>query len=136
MSIHHLTLVRGMIIRGPQRALLMALADRANDSGECWPSIATLAKESGFSRSTVRASLNTLKDAGFINWKQRRDESGDLTSNLYILNLGGGPGAGLGRPGDNLEVGRELTKGRPGAGPKASMKTPIESFTKKQFRKV
>ncbi len=136
MSLHHLTLVRDMTLKGPPRALLMALADRANDSGECWPSIATLAKESGFSRSTVRTSLNTLKDAGFINWKQRRDESGDLTSNLYILTLGGRPGAGLGRPGDNLGVGRELAKGRPGAGPKASVKAPIESFTKKQFRKV
>ena len=136
MSIHHLTLVRGMTIRGPQRALLMALSDRANDSGECWPSIATLAKESGLSRTTVKVSLRSLKDAGWIDWKQRRDESGDLTSNRYILSLGGRAGDALGRPGDGLGVGREPSKGRAGAAHKASVKAPIESFTKKPFRKL
>jgi len=136
MSLHHLTLVRDMTLKGPPRALLMALADRANDSGECWPSIATLAKESGLSRTTVKVSLRTLKKAGFIDWKQRRDESGDLTSNRYVLTLGGRAGTALGRPGEGLGVGREPSKGRAGAAHKASVKAPIESFTKKQFRKV
>ena len=137
MSIHHLTLVRDMALKGPPRALLMALADRANDSGECWPSVATLAKECGFCRSTVKNSLRTLKDAGLINWRQRRDDTGDLTSSLYTLTLGGRPGAGLGRAGDALGVGQELAKGRAGAGHKASVKAPIESYTKKtRFRKA
>ncbi len=136
MSLHHLTLVRDMTLKGPPRALLMVLADRANDSGECWPSITTLAKECGFCRSTVKSSLRALKDAKLIDWKQRRDTSGDLTSNVYSLTLGGRAGADPPRAGAGRQVGQELTKGRAGAGPKASVKAPIESFTKKQFRKV
>ena len=106
MSLHHLTLVRDMTLKGPPRALLMALADRANDSGECWPSMTTLAKECGFCRSTVKNSIRRLKEAGLINWKQRRDENGDLTSNLYVLNLGGRAGAGPPRAGAGRQVGQ------------------------------
>jgi hypothetical protein len=135
MSLHHLTLVRDMTLKGPPRALLMALADRANDSGECWPSITTLAKECGFCRSTVKSSLRALKDAKLIDWKQRRDTSGDLTSNVYSLTLGGRAGADPPRAGAGRQVGQELTKGRAGAGHKASKEASIKSYTRK-FRKL
>jgi hypothetical protein len=106
----------------------MVLADRANDAGESWPSIATLAKECGFSRSTVKNSLRSLRyEKGLISWSHRRDSSGDLTSSLYSLTLGGRAGAGQPRAGAGLGVGQEPPEGRAGAGHKASSKAPSES---------
>jgi hypothetical protein len=47
MSNSLLTIIRENIpeVKGPSRAVLMALADRANDSGNCWPSLATIAED-------------------------------------------------------------------------------------------
>lgn len=129
MSNSHLSLVREIKdVKGPARSVLMVLADRANDEGESWPSIATLAKECGFSPSTVKNSLRFLRyGKGLISWSQRRDSSGDLTSNLYTLTLGGRAGAGQPRAGAGLGVGQEPPEGRAGAGYKASSKAPSES---------
>lgn len=129
MSNSHLSLVREIKdVKGPARSVLMVLADRANDEGESWPSIATLARECGFSRSTVKNSLRSLRyEKGLISWSHRRDSSGDLTSSLYTLTLGGRAGAGQPRAGDGLGVGQEPPEGRAGAGHKASSKASLES---------
>lgn len=135
MSNAHLRLVRDLKVKGPKRAVLLVLADRADDSGQCWPSHSTLARESGLARSTVKKVLIQLREAGLIRWEQRRDDSGDMTSNRYSLTVGGRPGDGLGRPRDGLGVGRETARGRPRDGHKASMEAPIEAYTHK-FRKL
>lgn len=54
---------------------------------ECYPSIATLQKESGFGRSKVMEILQRLKSAGYITWAQRLRENGSQSSNLYVLRL-------------------------------------------------
>jgi hypothetical protein len=41
-------------IRGPSRAVLMVLADRANEVGVCWPGKKTIANEAGVAFSTVK----------------------------------------------------------------------------------
>jgi hypothetical protein len=115
-------------IKGPARAVLIVMADRAAEDGTCWPSIATLAKECGFSRSTVKNSLRVLKSAGLLSWNQRTESSGDLTSNLYRLTLGRA-GDDPPRSGDGSGVGQEPTEGRAGAGHKASSEAPIESIS-------
>jgi hypothetical protein len=102
MSNQHLTIVRGLRdIKGPARAVLTVLADRANESGTAWPSWRTLQRESGFCRSAVHDALRSLRTAGLVSWTQRRDEFGDLTSNIYRLTLPS-PGDGLGSPPDGL----------------------------------
>jgi hypothetical protein len=129
MSNQHLSLVREIDgIKGPSRAVLNVLADRANDSGTAWPSWKTLQRESGFSRSAIHAALNDLKRRGLVSWTNRRDESGDLTSNLYTLTLNGGsPGDGLGSPPDGLGVVRETDGGSPGGGRRSIKEASTEA---------
>lgn len=46
------------------KLVLLALADYANDQGECYPSLKQLQKKSGFARSTL---IEHLPDYGYEN---------------------------------------------------------------------
>ena len=48
------------------RFVLIALADNANDDGECWPSIATLSRKTGLCERSVRTSLRWLEAEGWL----------------------------------------------------------------------
>src|SRR5688500_17259175 len=51
----------------PQQHVLMTLAGYADDkTGACWPSIATLARDTKLSTSTVRAALRALEALGHV----------------------------------------------------------------------
>lgn len=50
------------------KGLFAVLASHANHKGVCWPSITTLAAETGMHRSTVLRLLNTLRDRGLVTW--------------------------------------------------------------------
>ena len=71
---------------GPHEKLilfcLMSRCRPVRDQGwTCWPSIASLARESGHSTSTVQAALKVLEGLGVLS-----RESGDFrTSNTYVL---------------------------------------------------
>ena len=71
----------------PHRAVsvYIYLADRANKDGQCWPAIATIAKELKLSASTVRRALNDLRRAGLVETEQRYRESGGSSSLLFKL---------------------------------------------------
>lgn len=115
--------------KGTARAVLIALADYADEAGTAWPSIATLAADSGFSRTTVKDALRTLRENGLITIEARTDDAGDPTSNLYLLHFGG-----VGReptdPGREMtDPGREPTPGRAGADRQVGREpTPILSI--------
>lgn len=64
-------------------AVLCMYAD--NDSKDSFPSIERIAEKSRCSTRTARRSLQTLKDAGYIDIKERRDKRGYQTSNQYFL---------------------------------------------------
>ena len=109
---------------------LLALANFAgNEEGTCWPSIATLQRYTGQSRSTVFKALEHLKAADLIEIEMR-SERGRQSSNLYRLRLdaeGSGswtPGSGRrtdGGPGDGLQGSgsRTLTVREPSKDPGA-----------------
>ena len=61
------------------------LDDRANKDGECWPSIATIAKELKLSQSTVRRALRDLRKADLIETEQRYRKNSAKSSLLYKL---------------------------------------------------
>lgn len=50
--------------RGGPRLVLLALADRADDSGRCWPSVGDTARRAGLSERRVRACLRRLRRSG------------------------------------------------------------------------
>jgi len=59
----------------------LALAERANDSGTCWPSLTHLSEMTGLARSTVALALRGLEETGLIV----RERSGAGKSTRYRL---------------------------------------------------
>lgn len=56
-------------LRGPKaapRLVLLVLANYANDDGECFPGIDTVAAEANVTRDTAKDALNTLIAGGYI----------------------------------------------------------------------
>ena len=65
-----------------QKLVLVALADRANDDGVCWPSIDTLAKRTGMTGRGVQKVIRSIEDLGLL---ERQESTG--RSNKYLLKL-------------------------------------------------
>lgn len=80
--------LRAALAATPQTAtarfILIVLADFANDAGEAWPSIPTLAARTALSERSVRRALRLLEEEGFI---ERRERRGRRNSNVYSLRL-------------------------------------------------
>ena len=66
---------------GTEKAVLIALADRADDVGLCWPSVATLAQMTCFTDRAVRQCVRTLTEKGYL----RVHISPGGKSNKYIV---------------------------------------------------
>lgn len=64
------------------KLLLIALADRADETGVCWPSRDDLALRTGLSQSAITRTARALESGQWVQRKQRRD-----TSTLYRLNV-------------------------------------------------
>jgi len=64
------------------KLLLIALADRADESGVCWPSRDDLVLRTGMSLSTITRTARALEAGQWVQRKQRRD-----TSTVYRLNV-------------------------------------------------
>lgn len=71
----------------PSRAITvyMYLKDRAGIKGQCYPSIATIARELKLSPSTVKRAIQDLQKAGIIDREKRYRENGANSSTLYTL---------------------------------------------------
>ena len=68
-----------------QKAVLVRLADHANDDGKAWPSIRSLTAATCLSPRTVQRALRDLETLGFIRINRRTATVGDPTSNEYEL---------------------------------------------------
>lgn len=76
--------VQALDLHPRDKAVLVWLAFHAGGSWpRCWPSVATLAKDSGYSRRTVIDALGALAGRGLIDVQRRRS-----ASNVYKLKLG------------------------------------------------
>lgn len=71
----------------PSRAITvyLILNEYSNSNGNCYPSLKTLAQDSGLSKRTVQRAINDLVNAGFITKEQRTRSNGALSSCLYHL---------------------------------------------------
>lgn len=74
-------------VRTTCRVVLTALADFADKQGQCWPSQATLAAETGLAVRTVRLVLAELTAAGAITRQHRGNGFGGRASDLIILTM-------------------------------------------------
>jgi hypothetical protein len=88
MSVNVIKAVMGLHdLRGPAKAVALVLAEHAHEDGsETYPSISTIALESGFSRSTVERSIKQLRDMRIImktkNWTPRHSNKYRFTIDL------------------------------------------------------
>lgn len=100
-----------------RKLVLIKLADNANDKGECWPSYQHIADQCEIGRSTVKAHIKALAEAGFLTIKERRQGS-TSSSNWYTLHIAQGVSMSrskvsrLPRSGD--DPGQEMTGGGSG----------------------
>lgn len=69
--------------KGSELLLLLALADSANDTGHCWPSIDTLSRKTRLGKRYIINLLEKLECSGNITREKRWDKRGDPTSNMY-----------------------------------------------------
>jgi hypothetical protein len=74
-----------------KKIILLLLADRANDKGECYPSIKTISEDAELSDRCVTKNIGELESSGFVRVENRVN-----TSNLYRLNIGFGGERGSG----------------------------------------
>ena len=71
-------------VKGTEKLVLIALCNRANDAGVCWPSRKTLAIESGASERHITSLASELVDKGLI--RRKTDPRGER-SNRYQINV-------------------------------------------------
>ncbi len=66
MSVKLMALVWELDLSTFEKLVMLALADCANDDGECWPSVATLSRKTGAAERTVQRSLRALEQCGLL----------------------------------------------------------------------
>ena len=67
------------------KQVLVYLHDRANQDGESWYAIGTMARDLSLSRSTIKRALAELIRQGRVVKEARFRENGGCTSNLFRL---------------------------------------------------
>ena len=83
MSIALMTAAWALDLPSTEKLVLLALADNANDSGCCWPSMATIARKCGLTDRAVRAAMRRLEEGGHVSSSERAG-----TSRLYTVSPG------------------------------------------------
>lgn len=66
-------------LKGGALLLMLALADHANDAGECWPSQKHLAEKARLEERQVRRVIGVLVKEGHVAIKERRADHGRKT---------------------------------------------------------
>lgn len=62
-----------------QKAVLISLADQANDDGVCWPAIGTIARRCCMSERAVRSAMDHLEAVGILARERRFNSSSNYT---------------------------------------------------------
>lgn len=73
-------------MKGTKLLVLLRLADFSNDEGVSFPSIETIVRQTGSSKSAVKLALGSLKKDNWLFVKARRNGQRN-DSNLYCLNV-------------------------------------------------
>lgn len=101
MSIHAITMVLDFAPSHwipATRMVALALADRVNQDGQCWPTIADIQRRTGLSERWVRYQLRLIEADGWIELVRqgRHNAYGQPVNNVWIWRMwatGGGHSA-------------------------------------------
>jgi predicted transcriptional regulator len=66
-------------LKSGQRSVLLEIAVRANGKWQSWPSLETISKGTGYSRSYVSETVQLLVQMGFISKRKRRRKTSVYT---------------------------------------------------------
>lgn len=69
------------------KLVLIALADKANDDGECWPGMEHVARMVGISTRQVSTHLQRLEEVGLLARRRKRSGLGRLGSYVFHLSI-------------------------------------------------
>jgi DNA-binding MarR family transcriptional regulator len=73
-------------LKGPILGVFLCIALHINEQGRSWPSVALIAKETGYDDDTVFKCLKRLEFMGYLSRVQVNDtQSGRFRSNVYQL---------------------------------------------------
>lgn len=104
--------IRSERLHGTEKLLYIALLNRANKRGECWPSLSTLCTDVDVSRRTVIEKMKRLESLGLVQKVNRKDGDGAATNNLYrVSTWEGGADSALGSANGNQGVVQSSTGG-------------------------
>lgn len=95
------------------KLILMALADAADEVGQCWPRVRLIAEKCCTSERTVQRVLKELEAAGFLHIERNYRKDGSQSSNVYSLSLASPPDK-LSPPSDRLAPGGRHGRHAPG----------------------
>ncbi|MPT06035.1 MAG: helix-turn-helix domain-containing protein [Delftia sp.] len=74
-----------------QKAVLISLADQANDDGVCWPGISTIARRTCLSERAVQEAIAWLQTVGLVFREYRFNSSTSYTITPARFNPGAAP---------------------------------------------
>lgn len=88
MSVTAIIWTRTLQVGDPvTKYVLKVLAERANDSEVCWPSIEKLMLDTELSKSTIIRHIKKLSEAGLIKITKRKGKGQQFMNNIYTLNV-------------------------------------------------
>ncbi len=87
------------------KMVLLALANYANQAGECWPSYDRIAADTEMSKRSVIDQVKKLENLGLISIGKRRNAAQRQETNLYMLALHGATVTISVEPGENSAPG-------------------------------
>ena len=95
MTIRAMNWAWGIELPPAMKLVLLKLADRANDDGECWPGMDVVADACCISKSSMIRYLAKMEEMGMLSIEHRKGENGKQQANLYKLNMQYEPGVKL-----------------------------------------
>ncbi len=87
MSLKAMTIVFESVLPHAPKHILVAIADFADDSGYCFPSLRTLRYKTSFKKTTLVYHLRAIENIKLIQKVKRQANNGRNTSSAYIINL-------------------------------------------------
>jgi hypothetical protein len=115
MSIPGLHWAFKLPIKGASKAVMLVLADHANELGECWPSVGRLACRAGVSDRSVRSALRALEADRLI---RTRHVTGHRST--YTVLIGA-------KPIDSMPVSASASVSAAGVAPSVNFRPPSEA---------
>ncbi|MBN5091709.1 helix-turn-helix domain-containing protein [Stenotrophomonas maltophilia] len=103
-----------------QKAVLISLADQANDDGVCWPAVGTIAARCCMSARAVRSAMDHLEAVGLLARDRRFNSSTVYSVTPAKFNAAAAPSKGTRKTGKNGTApgagAAPHARGAPGAG--------------------